>query len=398
MKYRLIELLKSPDTGKPLHLKVFHEKRMEHSNLNLIRNPMCANICSLNGYRLSTKKKPNCKECYKMEIISGILSDGKNIYPIIKGVPRLLSRKMQHILVGYHQDFFKKYKTELANFNYGKMKFVKWGDKKINKTLKSYSHQWRTFDEIIPEWGRFYDYHLKPYNEPSFLKDKLILDVGCGFGRSVYYVASRGAEVVGFDLSEAVQPAYKFNTKFPHSHIVQSSIYEMPFVKNFDFIYSIGVIQHTPYKDLSFKKMADMTKIGKPLHVWVYSKRNWSYKFVYMLRPITTRMPYKPLHILCYFFAILQYTFLFIPHKILSKINFTKKIAKNIPYTHSADFPFRHTYANWFDKLSVPLTDEFSKKRVYNWFKKAGFEDIHIEPTHQNMAWRAWGVKKRNPK
>jgi len=388
MRFRLIELLKSPDTGKSLKLSIFEEKSREYGKFKLLRNPMCSRYCALNKLSLPTKKIINCKDCFKREIISGFLLDGRNVYPIINGIPRLLPRKMQSMLVDYHHDFFQKYKNKLNGFDYGGKQIT---DSTIKKTLKSYSYQWQTFDEIIPEWKKFFNDYLSPFNKESFFKNKSVLDVGCGYGRFVYHVALNGAEIVGFDLSEAVQSAYKNTSKLPHAHIVQASIYDLPFVKDFDFVYCVGVIQHTPHKDLTFKRIAELSKKGNPLYIWVYSKRKGLYNLIYLLRPITTRMPYALLYSFCYFLAIMQYIMFLFPYKVLTGVGL-KRIAKKIPYSSYANYPFRHNHADWFDRLSVPMTDGFSKQRVFNWFKKAGFKDIHVVP--RTTGWRGWGVKR----
>ena len=74
------------------------------------------------------------------------------------------------------------------------------------RTVKSYSYQWRKFREMLPHWEEVFRWSIAPI-EPAFLRGKVGLDAGCGFGRSLYYAASHGAEVIGLDLSEAVEAA-----------------------------------------------------------------------------------------------------------------------------------------------------------------------------------------------
>ena len=88
--------------------------------------------------------------------------------------------------------------------------------------------------------------------EPAFFKDKLVLDAGCGIGRHAFFAAAYGAkEVIGIDLSDAVDTAFENVGHLPNAHIVQADIYDPPFRRataggDFDFIYSIGVLHHLP--------------------------------------------------------------------------------------------------------------------------------------------------------
>ena len=353
MRYKLLEFLECPETGQDLVLEAFHEK--------------------------------------DKEIYEGLLKtkDGKFVYPIVNGIPRLLPMSLQGELRKYHKEFFRKYgKVFPKTNNIGNSGVIR--DSK--RTIKSYSYQWRTFDEMLKEWKRYFDDYMKPF-KPSFFKGKKVLDVGCGYGRVAYYSAKYGAEVFAMDLSEAVESAYKNTGEFPNCHIVQGSIYNIPFKKKFDLIYSVGVIQHTPKKEESFRKLAEKMKKDTLLYIWVYSKRKGVYNLIYPLRKFTTNMPFRMLKIFCFCCAVAQSILILFPYKllILSNIKSFKKLAEKIPYTTYAYYPFRYNYADWFDRLSVPLTDGFSKIEVENWFKKLDLRDIMVIP--RATGWRGIGRK-----
>ena len=193
------------------------------------------------------------------------------------------------------------------------------------------------------------------------------------------------------DLSEAVESAYKNTRAFSNCHIVQGSIYHIPFKKKFDLIYCVGVIQHTPKKEDSFRKLVEKMGKGTLLYIWVYSRRRGIYNLIYPMRKFTTKMPFKLLKIVCFSCAVLQSVLILLPYKlmILSNIKPLKRLAKKIPYTTYAYYPFRYNYADWFDRLSVPLTDGFSKEQVENWFRKADLKEIIITP--RTTGWRGVG-------
>jgi SAM-dependent methyltransferase len=224
-------------------------------------------------------------------------------------------------------------------------------------------------------------------------KDKLVLDCGCGFGRFAYHANKSGAEVVGVDLSLAVESAYKIN-KDPFVHIVQGDIYNLPIKPRFDIVYSIGVLQHIPKRKLGYLKMSELVKKGSLFHVVIYAPRKGIYKMVDVMRKVTTNMPFRMLQALCFFLGIVQFVLVVYPYRVMKRIPFLKKTAENMPYTRYSNYPFRHCYADWFDRLSVPLTYYFSRDEVNDLLASAGLHDTKIVDPEPNFpVWRVVGKK-----
>ena len=83
--------------------------------------------------------------------------------------------------------------------------------------------------------------------DPKMLEGKWVLDAGCGAGRFAEVALSAGANVVALDYSSAVDACSSNLAEHPNLHLVQADIFNMPFKDGFfDFIYSLGVLQHTP--------------------------------------------------------------------------------------------------------------------------------------------------------
>jgi len=391
MKFRLFDLIICIECkGDNLELESFSKRKTDH---NITSNKIyCKHSCEF--YKEDIKKVKDCKECYSWEIDEGAIrcKDCNIFYPIINGIPRLLPKSLWNELVKSHKDFFIKYKNNFRDyFNVPELKNFE--IKKTKETLRSYSYQWQKFDEMIEEWKDYFMDFIYPFRE-DFFKDKLCLDAGAGFGRFSYYPVEFGAEVVSMDLSEAVQSSYKNNSKHPFCYVVQADLHNIPFKKDFDFIYSIGVIQHLPNKEGGFSSLAQhLEKKDSKIFIWVYGKRKGLYNIVDVLRPITLRMPHKILNYFSFFMALLQELLVLSSHRFLMKIP-SKKIknfAKNMPYTRYAYYPFRHNWADWFDRLSVPLTGGFTKEEIENWFRKQNLKEIHIIP--RSTGWRAFGSK-----
>jgi SAM-dependent methyltransferase len=108
---------------------------------------------------------------------------------------------------------------------------------------------------------------------PGDLRGKLVLDAGVGAGRYTDVVSRWGADVIGVDLSYAVEAAYKNFVDRPNVWIAQADIGALPFKpQSFDAIFSIGVLHHTPDTEAYFKKLVPLLKPGGSIAIWVYPK------------------------------------------------------------------------------------------------------------------------------
>jgi SAM-dependent methyltransferase len=167
------------------------------------------------------------------------------------------------------------------------------------------------------QWNRFRTTQLDRYNGTTISRDrfklvtgwdlgqlagKRVLDAGCGAGRFAQIALDAGAEVVAVDLSSAVDACQANLGPHPGLTVVQASLYELPFrPQSFDFIYSIGVLQHTPDVERAVKALPPLLKPGGQLAYWIYEKKLTAFMTPrYPLRALTTRMDQQRL------FALLE--------------------------------------------------------------------------------------------
>ena len=120
-----------------------------------------------------------------------------------------------------------------------------------------------------------------------------MLDAGCGAGRFVEIAAESGAVVVAVDISSAVVAAAANVARFSNAHIVQASLYELPFRRGvFDACYCIGVVQHTPDPPRTLASLPPFLKEGGHIATVVYERKPWTkLNAKYLVRPLTRRMP-----------------------------------------------------------------------------------------------------------
>ncbi|CAN5312819.1 hypothetical protein BH10ACI1_BH10ACI1_07040 [soil metagenome] len=221
---------------------------MKKKLLEILVCPKC-----LKELSLSTQDHP--------EIIEGELrcmACGK-IYPITNGIPRFVELDNYASSFGYQWNLFRKEQIDSHN-----------------GTTLSADRFWKE-----TEWTK------------DELKGKWILDAGCGAGRFLDASSTAEVDVVGIDISSAIDAAKNNLEGRENVHFVQASIYELPFrAETFDFCYCIGVIQHTPSPENSLRSIAEMVKKDGEIAVTIYENRKWWTILYskYWLRPFTKRM------------------------------------------------------------------------------------------------------------
>lgn len=211
---------------------------------------------------------------------------------------------------------------------------------------------------------------------PEDLAGKLVLDVGCGMGRFADVACRWGAQVVGIDLSLAAEVAAR-NLAECDANIFQADVFHLPFAEqSFDFIYSIGVLHHTPDCERAFKMLPALLKPGGRIAIWLYSKYNAWYRMSDIYRKVTRRMPSRMLYTLCYGVVPLYGI-----HQVLRKIPLVGRPASGalaylIPMAFHPDRKWR--ILDTFDWYSPWYQSKHSYEEVFRWFESCGLEDLRV--------------------
>ncbi len=101
----------------------------------------------------------------------------------------------------------------------------------------------------------------------------LVLDAGTGLGREVRNMAAANpaADVLGLELSDAVDVARRAIANLPRAHLVQGDILAPPLrPAAFDFILSEGVLHHTPDTRQALTALVDLLRPGGEIAFYVY--------------------------------------------------------------------------------------------------------------------------------
>lgn len=226
---------------------------------------------------------------------------------------------------------------------------------------------------------------------------KWVLDVGCGSGRFAEVALSSGAKVVALDYSNSVDATWKNLNYHSNLYVVQGDIFSLPFLQeSFDFVYSLGVLQHTPNVEKALKSLPSVLVKNGNLCIDVYWKRFRSLLHSkYLIRPFTKNMQNKKL-----FELVKKAVPLMLPiSTFLGKIPIIGVALKRlIPvanyyniYPLSEDQHKEWSILDTFDMLSPKYDSPQTKNKIYQYMQEAGINDIQI--THATLL-AASGKKK----
>lgn len=344
---------------------------MRRRALDFLRCPECEGAIDLSVFR------------EEAEIEEGLLTCASccRTYPIINAIPRMLPDALSHATVGYHPEFFARYSGETASFRARTppQHPDRWWNAE-RRTIRSYSYQWRKFRQMFPEWEQVFLDSITPVTR-DFFPGKVGLDAGCGFGRSLFYAATYGAEMIGLDLSEAIEAARENTAPLDRVHLVQGDIFHPPVRRqSLDFVYSIGVLHHLPDPKGGFLTLSRLLKPGAPMFIWVYLRNRGRQIAVFTaMRAVTTRMPLRVLNLVTLALAAGQWLLWIAAYRGLKRFVSTSRLVDRIPFTLYARYPFRVLHTDWFDGLSVPLQRYYRREEIAEWYTEAGHQHVQID-------------------
>ena len=104
----------------------------------------------------------------------------------------------------------------------------------------------------------------------------MILDAGSGNGWMSQYIAENtDGIVISAEIGDGVYAAYEKCYKLKNCHVIKADLMRLPFSDGlFDFIYSDGVLHHTPDTKLAMKALYDKLQPGGIFWFYIYKEMN----------------------------------------------------------------------------------------------------------------------------
>ncbi len=268
------------------------------------------------------------------------------------------------------------------------------------KTQRAWGYQWNVFDELHDSYPEQFLDWIAPIGK-EFFRDKVVLDAGCGMGRFTRLAAEFGArEVIGFDISRAVEAARKSSADISNVHIIQADMFSLPLKQDFDFIYSIGVLHHLAEPYRGFKNLCRLLNKNGAILAWVYGYENNELiaKYLSPIREkLTSRLPLPCLYFLAFLLNIPFHLILKAVYRPVATNRLLKFFRPFLPYHDYlfwlAKYNFRHNHQVIFDHLAAPIAYYIPREEIVSWFEKEGLEGIRIT-SRNNNSWRGFGYRK----
>lgn len=279
---------------------------------------------ALNADLISLLRSPRSRSPMHVEGSELVSDDGGERYPILKNVPRLA------------------------------------GDPYVG----SFGRQWNRYEVVRPEEDEA-TFEAKTGVSPAEMAGKRVLDAGCGGGRYARLLGEHGANLLGIDLSSAVDKAAEMCAGLPNVQIVQGDLLDPPVVEEaFDLVFSIGVLHHSPDPRRAFAAIARRVKPGGRLAVWLYRKNLAPQEWINSgVRAFTTRLPARVLEPLCVGLGAVG-----------SVPVLNRTLNKLVNFSAHPDWTLR--ICDNFDWWAPAYQSHHTLAELRSWFEEEGFESL----------------------
>lgn len=281
-------------------------------------------------------------------VIEGSLRSSRSSYPIVRGIPRF---------AGYEEG--GAYASSFG-YQWNRWQRVQFEAENVGRPMEG--HTRRMWERICAGAGH--------------LKGSVVAEFGCGPGRFLDIVRSKGGRAIGLDLSSAVEAAAENFRGDPMVLICQADALRPPLRTGaLDGAYSIGVLHHTPSPAAGVTAMAKSVRPGGWLAVCVYPKGSYYdsplvrlYRTVF--RTLAPVLGHYPPLAYSYFAAwvlnpISRIPVLGLPFKAL------------FPFARLPDW--RWSLLDTFDSVTPTHQSGHETREVFDWFATAGA--VKIEPS-----------------
>jgi SAM-dependent methyltransferase len=259
-----------------------------------------------------------------------------------------------------------------------------------DRQKSEWHQQWSMFrdDErfLFEDW-------IAPVKIEEF-RDKDVLECGCGGGQHTAFVAPIARTITAVDLN-TVDIARQRNAAYANVHFVEADLGTMNLGRQFDIVFSIGVIHHTDDPDRSFDRMFAHCKPGGRVIIWTYSAEgNALVRF--LVEParklVLQHLPRSWLVWLARALTALMYPIVYTVYRL--------KALRFLPYyeyfVNFRRLSYERNVLNVFDKLNAPQTKFTTLAKCHEWFSEKSFEKDTIRVSrYAGVSYTLTGVTRQ---
>ncbi|WP_337996691.1 class I SAM-dependent methyltransferase [Oleispirillum naphthae] len=157
----------------------------------------------------------------------------------------------------------------------GSMERVELGSRRFFELADAVFYRWNDpLHDATGKFGRIFDY--------ARYRGKPVLEVGCGMGCMASNWAAQGAKITAIDLNPvaAAQTSRRFQAFGLEGDIREVDAESLPFAaESFDFVYSWGVIHHTPGIRKAVEEMHRVLRPGGRIGLMLYNRDSLLFRY-----------------------------------------------------------------------------------------------------------------------
>lgn len=387
---------------------------MKLALLQHLRCPACSGGLALSGEALRTIEYPpgeldafvathwprleamyrdreEAAHAYSTDAVAGTLTcEGcASVYYVREGVPRVLPADLLTEVGGMgrgdplHDPRLVGFLDATQRIEHGSGSF----DIVQKANQSHYGYEWKAFSHHYAEWDRIYRETYVQAPDEAFT-GRIGLDAGCGMARYTRAAVHRGAEMIGVDLSNAIEAAWEAASAEPGFHAVQGDLYRLPLADHaVDFAQTLGVIHVAPDPEAALDAIAAKVRTGGRVHVYVYPSfrdestvKHLALRVVTAVRRATVKIPSNVLYWLLYAVLPIVWATCYVPTRCLRNTRIGPWLNRHFPYSYAqyAGRRVRDIHLNLFDRFGNPVERRYSRDEIEAWLRRSVLVDVDV--------------------
>jgi SAM-dependent methyltransferase len=199
----------------------------------------------------------------------------------------------------------------------------------------------------------------------AYFAGKTVLDAGCGEGRFTFLASALGAShVVAVDASrQALRRAVNGTGNPDNCSFLRADLTNLPLEGEFDYVFSLGVLHHTPSTRETLERLLHLLKDGGYVSIWVYGAQVLP-RVYRVARPLTLRLRADRVR------AVLDALGYSYDPKVKPRVDL-RRLARR-----AGRFDVLGLHALTFEGLTTPFLWSHRREEAEQWFRECGIEVI----------------------
>ena len=258
-----------------------------------------------------------------------------------------------------------------------------------------------TIEDFGAQWTRYRDnkdyYGSLPLLQDIFgpllpieaIAGHRVAEIGSGSGRIVLMLLHVGAaHVTAVEPSQAIEVlranTQQFQSRVDYVHARGEGI---PQDRNFEYVFSIGVLHHIPDPDPVVQAAFRSLRPGGRMLIWLYGREGNEAYLLWVLpfRKFTRRLPDMVLAALCHGFNVLLAGYIWLCRIFPLPMRAYMR-------EHIGKLSWHARYLTLFDQLNPAEARYYHKMEAQALLEKAGFKDVQLAHRH-GYSWTVIGTK-----